>query len=57
MRALVQVPFKFRAQDVLPAAIGTLVLRALEAHREAIDAGALVTIDEASARVQILSIR
>jgi predicted nuclease of predicted toxin-antitoxin system len=46
-----------RAQDVAPAHLGNLVLSALSMHRAAVDAGALITVDEARARVRILPIR
>jgi predicted nuclease of predicted toxin-antitoxin system len=46
-----------RAQDVSPEAIGEDVARVLGDHASAIDAGAIVTIDELGARVRILPIR
>ena len=46
-----------RTQDILPSAIGELVVRTLEAHRDPVEAGALLTIDPATARVRILPIR
>jgi predicted nuclease of predicted toxin-antitoxin system len=45
-----------RSQKVLPSDIGPLVVRALKAHATALEAGALVTLDELSARVRILPI-
>ena len=46
-----------RTQNVLPAAIGNLVVRVLTEHGAALEAGALVTVDERAARVRILPIR
>ncbi len=46
-----------RTQDVLPDAIGGLVLRVIADHSAALAQGALVSIDEASARVRILPIK
>jgi predicted nuclease of predicted toxin-antitoxin system len=46
-----------RAQDVLPEAIGDDVVRVLVDHAPALDAGAIVTIDELGARVRVLPIR
>ena len=46
-----------RAQDVLPAALGGEVVRALAAHRDELELGAIVTIDKVAARVRILPIR
>jgi len=46
-----------RAQNVLPAAIGDLVIRVLTEHGASLEAGALVTVDERAARVRILPIR
>ena len=48
---------QIRAQDVLPAAIGEHVVRVLHAHAAAFDAGAIVTLDEATARIRILPLR
>lgn len=45
-----------RTQDVLPDAIGDVVVNALEAARLHLDAGALVTIDLAGRRIRILPI-
>jgi len=45
-----------RTQDVLPAAIGDLVLRALHASRSQLEAGALVTIDPNRHRIRLLPI-
>ncbi len=46
-----------RTHDVLPGAIGALVLSVLSDHAEAIAQGALISVDEVSARVRILPIR
>jgi predicted nuclease of predicted toxin-antitoxin system len=46
-----------RTQNVLPAAIGNLVVRVLTEHGASLEAGALVTVDERAARVRILPIR
>ena len=45
-----------RAQDVSPEHLGPLVVRALQAHRAALEAGALLTIDESKSRVRVLPI-
>jgi len=45
-----------RAQDVLPAAIGDLVLRAIRAAAPHLEAGALVTVDSLRHRVRLLPI-
>ena len=45
-----------RVQNVAPASLGSTVLAALKAHREALEAGALVTVDAARSRVRILPI-
>ena len=46
-----------RTQDVLPESLSPLVLRTIREHENALQAGALVTIDPASARVRILPIK
>jgi predicted nuclease of predicted toxin-antitoxin system len=46
-----------RTHDVLPDAIGTLVLSVLTDHSDTISQGALISVDKASARVRILPIR
>jgi predicted nuclease of predicted toxin-antitoxin system len=46
-----------RTHDVLPAAIGDLVIKVLTAHAAALEAGALVTVDTRSSRVRVLPIR
>jgi predicted nuclease of predicted toxin-antitoxin system len=48
--------FLVRTEDVLPSAIGTLVVRTLRQHREALQAGAIVVLDANSSRVRILPI-
>jgi predicted nuclease of predicted toxin-antitoxin system len=45
-----------RAQDVLPAAIGEMVVRALHASRPHLEAGALVTVDPNRHRIRLLPI-
>jgi predicted nuclease of predicted toxin-antitoxin system len=47
---------QIRAQDVLPAAIGDIVVHALHAAQSHLDAGALVTIDPRHHRVRLLPI-
>lgn len=45
---------QLRAQDITPAHLALLVARALRAHTEELNQGALVTIDEVSARIRVL---
>jgi predicted nuclease of predicted toxin-antitoxin system len=45
-----------RAQDVLPAAIGEIVLRAIDAARSNLETGALVTVDSDRHLVRLLPI-
>ncbi len=45
-----------RTQDVTPEAIGSLVLTALETHKDALKQGALLSIQEQSSRVRVLPI-
>ena len=45
-----------RTQDVLPEAIGDHVVQVLHTHGAALERGAVVTIDETTARVRILPI-
>lgn len=45
-----------RTQDVLPSVIGDTVLRAIEAARYHLDAGALVTVDRVDQRIRVLPI-
>jgi predicted nuclease of predicted toxin-antitoxin system len=47
---------QIRTQDVLPSAIGLVVLRAIEAGREHLEAGAIVTVDLAQNRIRLLPI-
>jgi predicted nuclease of predicted toxin-antitoxin system len=47
---------QIRTQDVLPAAIGELVVNALSAARSQIEAGALITIDALRRRIRLLPI-
>ena len=46
-----------RSQDVLPEAIGSDVLRVLREHQQALESGAIVTVDEVASRVRILPVR
>jgi predicted nuclease of predicted toxin-antitoxin system len=46
-----------RAQDVFPSAIGAVVLEVLAAHRDALEKGAIVSVDETTSRVRILPIQ
>lgn len=43
-----------RTQDVLPHAIGRLVLNGIEQFRDMLEQGALITINESTARARIL---
>jgi predicted nuclease of predicted toxin-antitoxin system len=45
-----------RTQDLLPEAIGDHVVQVLRAHCGVLEQGAVVTIDETTARVRILPI-
>jgi predicted nuclease of predicted toxin-antitoxin system len=45
-----------RTQDVLPAAIGNIVLRAMIASRSQLENGALVTVDPNRHRIRLLPI-
>jgi predicted nuclease of predicted toxin-antitoxin system len=45
-----------RTQDVLPSAIGAVVLRAIEAARDHLEVGAIVTVDPAQHRIRLLPI-
>jgi predicted nuclease of predicted toxin-antitoxin system len=47
---------QIRAQDVLPAAIGDIVVRALRASRSQLQDGALVTVDPNRHRIRLLPI-
>ena len=46
-----------RTQDVLPDTIGSDVVRVLRDHRAALDHGAIISVDELTARVRVLPIR
>ncbi len=46
-----------RAQDVLPSHLVSLVVRAIRAQTAELNQGALVTIDDVSARVRVLPLR
>jgi predicted nuclease of predicted toxin-antitoxin system len=45
-----------RIDDVLPSAIGQVVLRALHAGREYLESGAILTVDPAQNRIRVLPI-
>ena len=45
-----------RTQDLLPPAMGDDVVRALWTHRQALEQGAIVTLDKVTSRVRILPI-
>jgi predicted nuclease of predicted toxin-antitoxin system len=45
-----------RSQDVLPSAIGDIVLRAIQAAKPHLEAGALVTVDPFRHRIRLLPI-
>ena len=47
---------QIRTQDVLPEALGNLLLRTLSTCREQLEAGAIVTVQGAKNRVRILPI-
>ena len=47
---------QIRTQDVLPAAIGEMVIRALNASRQQLVEGALVTVDPSRSRIRMLPI-
>jgi predicted nuclease of predicted toxin-antitoxin system len=48
---------QIRTQDLLSDAVVSAVADALEVHREQIERGALLSIDEAAARVRVLPLR
>jgi predicted nuclease of predicted toxin-antitoxin system len=48
---------QLRTQDLLSDAAVSIVVNALEAHREDIERGALLSIDEAGRRVRMLPLR
>lgn len=45
---------QLRAQNLLPEAVGKIVVHVLNEHEVAFEQGAFVTVDEAKARVRIL---
>jgi predicted nuclease of predicted toxin-antitoxin system len=47
---------QIRTQDVLPSAIGTIILQTIEASGPHLDAGAIVTVDIARSRIRLLPI-
>ena len=47
---------QIRTQDVSPGHLGPVMLRALRAHGDVLESGALLTIDESKSRVRILPI-
>jgi predicted nuclease of predicted toxin-antitoxin system len=48
---------QLRMQDLLSPETAAIVAKALEAHREAIERGALLSIDERGTRVRMLPLR
>ena len=48
---------QIRAQDLLSDQVVDTVVHALEAHRDLIERGALLSIDEAATRVRVLPLR
>jgi predicted nuclease of predicted toxin-antitoxin system len=46
-----------RTQDVTPAAIGKLVINALDQFQKELQQGALIVLDETSARARILPLK
>jgi predicted nuclease of predicted toxin-antitoxin system len=48
---------QIRTQDLLSDAVVSIVAHALEAHREDIERGALLSIDEGGTRVRMLPLR
>lgn len=46
-----------RTQDVVPEAIGGNVVQVLLTHREALEQGAIISVDMVSSRVRVLPIR
>jgi predicted nuclease of predicted toxin-antitoxin system len=48
---------QLRTQDLLSESAARIVVRALEAHREDVERGALLSIDEAGTRVRVLPLR
>ncbi len=48
---------QIRTQDVLPSHIGNLLISSLIQHKTLIEAGAIITIDEAKQRARVLPLR
>jgi predicted nuclease of predicted toxin-antitoxin system len=48
---------QIRSQDLLSDVVASIVAKALDAHREDIERGALLSIDEAGTRVRVLPLR
>jgi predicted nuclease of predicted toxin-antitoxin system len=48
---------QLRTQDVMPAAIESTLIEVLNRHRQTLESGALVSLDESRARVRILPLR
>jgi predicted nuclease of predicted toxin-antitoxin system len=48
---------QIRAQDVLPDAIGSDVVRVLRTHATALEQGAIISLDKVRSRVRVLPIR
>jgi predicted nuclease of predicted toxin-antitoxin system len=48
---------QIRTQDLLSDVVASIVATALDAHREDIERGALLSIDEAETRVRVLPLR
>ena len=48
---------QIRAQDLLSDVVVSIVAKALDAHRDDIERGALLSIDEAGTRVRVLPLR
>ena len=46
-----------RAQDVFPESIGASLVRLVHEQSDALESGAIITIDDITARVRILPIR
>jgi hypothetical protein len=48
---------QIRSQDLLSDVVVSIVAKALDAHTEDIERGALLSIDEAGTRVRVLPLR
>jgi hypothetical protein len=55
MKILIDI--QVRTQDLAPNHLAPLVLRVLAQFREALAAGALISVDETSARARVLPLR